>query len=201
MTYYANPPQIVSHDLYEVVVLDGNNNRIRFQFDYFFDVDKLKWLIRKKMYSNAWAMLRKAPRIIEDINPWQSSYEGAHTGRFSSLIPPGAYKFKIEEVTECDSGIRVKFANNTEKEMLMSKYDTKTEPDKTYRYTAIAVSARSLTYHGQRQWFKSAADCERFCKDVFEAEHPKKFQLAIVEAKDLIEPKQTIQTTKTRISK
>lgn len=69
------------------------------------------------------------------------------------------------------------------------KHDFKPIPDRKYRFTAIAPTAQSLTYHGQRQWFKTAKECEAFCIEVFTKEHPRTFDLAIVEAKQVISPK------------
>lgn len=64
------------------------------------------------------------------------------------------------------------------------KYDSKQTPDKEYRFTAVSTTAKSITYQGQRQWFKTVEDTMRFCADVFEAERNRgnRFSLTIVEA-------------------
>lgn len=79
------------------------------------------------------------------------------------------------------------------------KYDSKQTPDKEYRFTAISNNAKSMTYRGQRQWFKSVEDTMRFCADVFEAERNSgnRFSLTIVEAYIEVTPKPQIQLDST----
>lgn len=191
MGFYPGKVKIVAHSEQDrtITVIDDNNRRHIFEFDINQNFESILWRVKnciKGSFPNgAWAALRKGREIPSAIQP--------------KIMTPGQYEGYVTDIKETSFGLLVNV--KTRKVELMAKHDSKNYPDKEYRFTAIAPEARSLTYHGQRQWFKTKAACKAFCEDVFASEDPKKFVLAIVEAKELIEPKRKIETTSTILSK
>lgn len=208
MPYFHGMPRIVAHDNYSITVLDGVGTKATFHYsldDVMYKVANVERRIKQRNRNAAWAELRKnSVSISEDIG--EAKYGPSNWNRpriagvFDSMIhpiPPGDYNAQILDVETTDFGLKVKMKVG-EKEDLMSKHDSRNYPDKDYRFTAIAPQApRSpFAYHGERQWFKTAAACQAFCEEVFSKEHPKSFALVIVEAKVEIEPKRKIEVTR-----
>jgi hypothetical protein len=202
MPYFHGMPKIVSWDNESITVLDGVDTKATFHYsldDVAYKVTKVEQRIKYRNRNAAWAELRKnSVSISEPVNQVSKAYS-VRPG-MTAYLPEGVYHAQFLDVETTDFGLRVKMKVG-EREDLMSKHDSKDYPDKDYRFTAIAPVAQSLTYHGKRQWFKTKAACKTFCEDVFGKEHPKSFVLAIVEAKELIEPKKTIETVSTVLAK
>lgn len=170
MGFYPNPIKLVGYSNSErtITVLDGENQVHEFEFGINTDFATKLWSVKQNIWGGFYSAV------------WAALRKGREVPTVKTITHPSGFVVKI------DAG---------RKQEIMKKYDSQSTPDKKYRFTAIATTAKSLTYHGERQWFKTAADCRSFCEDVFGKEFPKRFELAIVEAKQVVEPKQVIPLT------
>lgn len=76
---------------------------------------------------------------------------------------------------------------------ITSGIETSKIPSKDFPFTIIAVEAKSLHYNHERVWLKTEDDAKKVCQRIF-SDIPKdkpKFQLAIVQWEQLVEPEAT----------
>lgn len=77
--------------------------------------------------------------------------------------------------------------------------DFRTTPSAEYPWTVIATTAKSLSYNGERRWFRTQGDATEFAGEVFEQERNQRgnFDLAIVQCQDVVRPKPQVQMIST----